>query len=285
MTRSHETEAASASDRAGEGDAPRHAPLPVGASGRIEAVCVVDRLHADSGSVGATAIDKRAVNGPVKVGELGLYADVQADRVNHGGADQAVYILDADEADRWAGELGRELHPGVFGENLLVRGLAIDDLELGARIAVGTAVLEATDARTPCATFERWIGEEGFRARFHQRGRVGVYFRVLEKGQVVAGDEARVVGPRGTASRSRRGSARRGTSGTRGGCARGSRPRGRACTPTSPRGSSASCAPRTAGPRGAELGPRRADARCGADAATCSADVRCSRRQERTGPT
>ena len=164
------------------------AVLSAGASGVIDAVCVVDRLHPDSGSVGTTAIDKRAVDGPVKIGKLGLYADIQADRANHGGADQAVYIVDAAEADYWAAEIGREIHPGVFGENILVRGLSVDDLEIGARLSAGDAILEATAPRTPCATFERWIGESGFRARFHERGRVGVYFRVLRPGDVAAGD-------------------------------------------------------------------------------------------------
>lgn len=169
------------------------APLPRGATGTVAAVCVVAALHGDSGSVGTTAIDKRPVSGPVSVGPLGLYADVQADRAHHGGPDQAVYLIDETEREHWAGELGRELPAGTLGENLSVRGLAIDDLEIGAVLEVGTAVLEVTAPRTPCMTFQRWMGTEDFRARYHQRGRTGVYVRVTTPGNVEAGDALRVV--------------------------------------------------------------------------------------------
>ncbi|MBB5831290.1 MOSC domain-containing protein [Brachybacterium aquaticum] len=167
--------------------------LPAGARGRVGAVCVVATLHADDGSVGTTAIDKRAVEGPVAVGPLGLYADVQADRAHHGGADQAVYAVDAEERAHWSRELGRALAPGALGENLSIEDLPIDDLEIGARVRLGTALLEVTAPRTPCMTFQRWMGTDDFRARYHERGRTGVYFRVLETGQVEAGDALEVV--------------------------------------------------------------------------------------------
>lgn len=169
------------------------APLPVGATGTVAAVCVVAALHADRGSVGTTAIDKRPVDGPVQVGPLGLHADVQADRAHHGGPDQAVYLIDESEREHWSAELGRDLPPGTLGENLPVRGLAIDDLEIGAVLEVGTAVLAVTAPRTPCMTFQRWMGTEDFRARFHERGRTGVYVRVTTPGAVRAGDAVRVL--------------------------------------------------------------------------------------------
>ena len=162
--------------------------LAAGARGTVEAVCVVSALRHDPGSVGTTAIDKRPVDGPVAIGELGLYADVQADRAHHGGPDQAVYAIDAAEAEHWSAQLGREIGPGGLGENLRIQGLAIDDLEIGARLRAGTALLEVTAPRTPCMTFQRWMGTDDFRARYHERGRTGVYFRVLERGEVRAGD-------------------------------------------------------------------------------------------------
>lgn len=163
-------------------------PVDTGAVGTVAAVCVVSVLHADAGSVGTTAIDKRPVDGPVQIGQLGLYADVQADRAHHGGPDQAVYAVDAAEPAHWAAELCREVTPGSLGENLLIEGLAVDDLEIGARVRVGTALLEVTAPRTPCMTFQRWMGTDDFRAQYHRRGRTGVYFRVLEQGEVSAGD-------------------------------------------------------------------------------------------------
>lgn len=167
-------------------------PLAAGAAGTVVAVCVVSALHPDAGGVGTTAIDKRPVDGPVQIGELGLYADVQADRLHHGGPDQAVYAVDAAEPAHWAAQLGREVTPGSLGENLLIEGLAVDDLEIGARLRVGTALLEVTAPRTPCMTFQRWMGADDFRAQYHHRGRTGVYFRVLVPGEVAAADPATV---------------------------------------------------------------------------------------------
>ncbi len=167
--------------------------ITAGSTGRIDAVCVVHQLVDDPGSVGTTAIDKRPATGPVRVGALGLYADVQADRAHHGGPDQAVYLYDAAEAEHWAGELDRAVPAGSFGENLRTSGLPIDDLEIGARLRAGGALLEVTAPRTPCATFARWVGADDFRARFHARGRTGVYCRVVEAGEVRAGDALEVV--------------------------------------------------------------------------------------------
>ncbi|SLN05019.1 Uncharacterized protein conserved in bacteria [Corynebacterium xerosis] len=164
------------------------ATLAVGDAGSVAAVCVVSALHPDAGGVGTTAIDKRPVDGPVQIGELGLYADVQADRAHHGGPDQAVYAVDAAEPAHWSSELGRGVPAGSLGENLLIEGLAVDDLEIGARLRVGAALLEVTAPRTPCMTFQRWMGTDDFRAQYHRRGRTGVYFRVLVPGEVCVGD-------------------------------------------------------------------------------------------------
>src|SRR5690606_6971016 len=98
---------------------------------RLLAACVVSRLHDDAGSVGTTAIDKTAVDGPVKVGRLGLYADVQADRKHHGGEDKAVYTYAAEDADWWAEQLQRDIPPGLFGENLRVEGLNVSNAHVG----------------------------------------------------------------------------------------------------------------------------------------------------------
>lgn len=166
--------------------------VATGAAGRVDAVCVVASLTPDAGSVGTTAIDKRPVDDAVSVGVLGLYADIQADRTHYGGADQAVYLYDAAEAAHWADELGRDIPPGWFGENLRVSSMGVDGLEIGARLRAGTALLEVTAPRTPCATFERWVGIPGFRARFHEHGRPGAYCRVLEPGAVRSGDEVTV---------------------------------------------------------------------------------------------
>ncbi|MFT4088752.1 MAG: MOSC domain-containing protein [Gordonia sp. (in: high G+C Gram-positive bacteria)] len=166
-------------------------------SGRIVAVCVVAELHPDSGSVGVTAIDKRVVDGPVKVGPLGLRADVQADRKHHGGPDKAVYVYGQNDADFWSGELGRDLPPGWFGENLRVSGMDVNAARIGERWRIGDKLeVEVTSPRVPCQTFARWVGGDdarGWVKRFASVGRLGLYLRVVKSGPVQAGDAVVVV--------------------------------------------------------------------------------------------
>lgn len=161
--------------------------------GSVLAVCRVHQLLPDSGSVGATAIDKRPVDGRVKARTLGLYADVQADRAHHGGPDQAVYAYSQEDADYWAGELGREIAPGLFGENLRTSGMAVSTAVVGERWRVGSTVLEVTQPRTPCSTFQRRLGEERWVRRFTAANRTGAYLRVVETGEIGAGDTVDVV--------------------------------------------------------------------------------------------
>ena len=139
--------------------------------------------------MGVTAIDKRAVKGPVKVHKLGLQGDIQANRVHHGGPDQAVYAYSQADADYWARELERELPPGIFGENLRVAGIEPTNAVIGERWKIGLDLeVEVTSPRTPCATFQRRMGEAQFVKRFSGEGRVGAYLRVLRVGTIRAGD-------------------------------------------------------------------------------------------------
>jgi MOSC domain-containing protein YiiM len=127
----------------------------------------------------------------VKVGKLGLYADVQADRKHHGGEEQAVYAYAAEDADWWAEQLQRDIPPGLFGENLRVSGLDVSNARVGERWRIGDqVVLEVTSPRTPCMTFARWMGEEnnGWVRRFSDARRLGAYLRVVKTGSVRAGD-------------------------------------------------------------------------------------------------
>ncbi|WP_022882055.1 MOSC domain-containing protein [Gryllotalpicola ginsengisoli] len=158
------------------------------------ALCRVDKLLPDPGSVGVTAIDKRPVLEPLPVKPYGVYGDVQADRKNHGGLFQAVYAYAQEDADWWAAELGREIPPGLFGENLRTEGLEVSSAEIGERWRIGAdLVLEVTSPRTPCATFQRRMGEPQWVKRFAQAGRVGAYLRVVQKGAIAAGDQIEVV--------------------------------------------------------------------------------------------
>ena len=155
----------------------------------VLAVCRVHHLLADPGSIGVTAIDKRPVDGPVKVHKLGLRGDIQANRIHHGGEDQALYAYSQEDADYWAKELGRELPPGLFGENLRVAGIGATDAIIGERWKIGHDVeVEVTSPRTPCSTFQRRIGEPQWVKRFAAAGKVGTYLRVVRTGAIQAGD-------------------------------------------------------------------------------------------------
>jgi MOSC domain-containing protein YiiM len=153
------------------------------------AVCRVHQLLPDEGSVGVTAIDKRPVEGPVKVHKLGLHGDIQASRIHHGGEDQALYAYSQADADYWVGELQRELPPGIFGENLRVAGIETTGAVIGERWRIGLDVeVEVTSPRVPCATFQRRMDEAQWVKRFTVEGRVGAYLRVIKTGSVQAGD-------------------------------------------------------------------------------------------------
>lgn len=161
----------------------------------VTSVCRVERLLPDSGTIGVTAIDKRPVDGRVRIRPLGLYADVQADRKHHGGEDQAVYAYADEDAAWWSEQLGRPIEPGFFGENLRTSGVAITDAVVGERwrIGDGPLELEVTIPRTPCATFGRRMGEAGWVKRFTEVNRTGLYLRVVRSGEVSAGDTVTVI--------------------------------------------------------------------------------------------
>lgn len=161
---------------------------------QIVAVCRVAQLRPDAGNVGVTAIDKQPVGSRLKVRRLGLYGDVQADRTHHGGASKALYAYAEEAAAFWAAELGRPIPPGLFGENLRTSGLEVDGAEIGERWHIGDGlVVEVSCPRTPCATFQRRMGERQWVRRFTEAGRVGAYLSVVRAGTVGAGDAVEVV--------------------------------------------------------------------------------------------
>ncbi len=163
--------------------------------GRVEAVCVsgADLLPLPDRRPSRSGIDKRPVIGRVAVGTLGLDGDVQVNRRHHGGEGQAVYAYAQEDADFWIGELGRELPPGRFGENLRTTGLDLRGAVLGERWSIGTALFEVTAWRTPCANFARFWGVPDLVKRFAAHGATGAYLRVLETGEIGAGDPVAVV--------------------------------------------------------------------------------------------
>jgi len=153
-------------------------------------------------SITLTGIDKRPVAGPVAVtapgpkgtGAVGLAGDRVYDLAHHGGDDQAVYAYAREELDVWATRLGRDLPGGVFGENLTTAGLDVDGALVGEHWRVGPdLLLEVSGPRVPCGTFQGWMAQAGWIKTFTAAARAGAYLRVLEPGEIRAGDEVVVV--------------------------------------------------------------------------------------------
>jgi MOSC domain-containing protein YiiM len=141
------------------------------------------------GQMLATGIFKTPVSGRVKVGRLGLAGDVQVDRRVHGGFDKAVYAYPHEHYAHWENFLGRDdFALGQFGENLTTLGLLEDDVWVGDVLRIGTALLQVTQPRQPCFKLMTKMNDFTFAKPFLASGRTGFYLRVLEEGEVGAGD-------------------------------------------------------------------------------------------------
>jgi MOSC domain-containing protein YiiM len=153
---------------------------------RVVAVCVgLPRTIGERAAQPVrSGIGKHPIADPVVVHATGLDGDGQADLVNHGGPDKAVYAYDRSDARYWEERLGRPLPPGAFGENLAVEGLASADVRVGDRLRVGTALLEVTQPRVPCYKLGIHMGDAAFPATFAKTLRVGFYLRVIETGRL-----------------------------------------------------------------------------------------------------
>lgn len=142
---------------------------------------------------GATsAIAKTPVEGLYAVTWLGIAGDAQADLSVHGGPEKAIHHYPRDHYGWWAERLaGQPLFdgPGAFGENISTRGLTERDVCIGDRFRIGTALVEVCQGRQPCWKQAHRFGDKRVVAMMVKSGRTGWYYRVLEEGQVTAGDE------------------------------------------------------------------------------------------------
>ena len=147
-----------------------------------------------------TAIGKRPVGDRTALRRLNLDGDGQADLVGHGGEHRAVLLYQRSAYEHWARELGRDdLTPGIFGENLTITGPEDDDVCVGDRLRIGTALLEVTQPRVLCFKTGMALGAPRLPALMVRHGRPGFYCRVLEEGAVAGGDDIALVhrDPRG----------------------------------------------------------------------------------------
>jgi MOSC domain-containing protein YiiM len=136
-----------------------------------------------------SGIVKAPVAGRGLIRQLGLDGDGQADLTVHGGVHKAVYVYSYDHYAAWARELGRaDLGPGSFGENLTVDGMLETTVRIEDIYRFGSAVLQVTQPRSPCFKLAAHLGLPDFAKAFLASGRSGFYLRVLEEGDVGAGD-------------------------------------------------------------------------------------------------
>lgn len=141
------------------------------------------------GKTTTTGIFKEPAGGRVMLRTLGLDGDGQADLKNHGGTYKAAYAYSIENYDYWKRELGRtDFTFGQFGENFTVEGMLDDAVHIGDVFRVGTALVEVTQPRVPCFKLGIKMEMPQFPKMFLTSGRIGFYLRVLEEGEVGAGD-------------------------------------------------------------------------------------------------
>ena len=136
-----------------------------------------------------TGVFKDPVTGPRRVGRLNVDGDGQGDLAGHGGEQRAVFVYQIDSYRYWETELGRhDFGYGQFGENFTVEGLADAEVCIGDRYRIGSATFEVTQPRVTCYRVGIRMNDPQIPALLVSHHRPGFYFRVLEAGDVQAGD-------------------------------------------------------------------------------------------------
>ena len=137
-----------------------------------------------------TGIFKSSVAHRVRMNNLNLEGDRQADLSVHGGPDKAVYAYPSEHYAFWTKELpGMELPWGSLGENLTVEGLLESDVCIGDRFQIGSAEVVVTQPRLPCFKLNLKFQSDDMAKRFLASRRTGFYLRVLREGEIGAGDK------------------------------------------------------------------------------------------------
>lgn len=136
-----------------------------------------------------TGIYKMPVNGPVEIKALGIEGDAICDTKNHGGPDQAIYVYGGGDYAWWSQEIGKELAPGTFGDNLTISELESAQFNVGDFLHIGEITLQVTSPRIPCGTFATRMDDPQWVKKFRAAERPGLYCRVIKQGIVRSGDE------------------------------------------------------------------------------------------------
>jgi MOSC domain-containing protein YiiM len=136
-----------------------------------------------------TGIFKQPVAGRVMMRSLNLDGDRQADLTVHGGVEKAIYAYSMEHYPYWQQQLPHEALPwGALGENLTVKGLSETTVNIGDRFRIGTAEVMVTQPRFPCFKLNLKFGRDDMVKRFLDSRLSGIYFSVVQEGEVGAGD-------------------------------------------------------------------------------------------------
>jgi MOSC domain-containing protein YiiM len=141
------------------------------------------------GELVTTGIFKEPIYHRTKLRKLNLDGDKQADLTVHGGVDKAVYSYPGEHYRFWQKELpDKYLSWGMFGENFTTEGLFEDNVNIGDQFQIGTAIVIVTQPRMPCYKLGVKFGRMDMIKRFLTSGLTGIYFKVLQEGEVGVGD-------------------------------------------------------------------------------------------------
>ena len=151
-----------------------------------------ERTQQNGNKLETTGIYKLPTPEPVHISSLGIKEDFIASKKHHGGPDQAIYVYGTTDYDWWSTELGRDLYPGTFGENLDITELESSQFNIGDRLLIGSVILEVTAPRIPCGTLAARMEDPQFVKRFRHAERPGFYCRVLQEGTVEMGNDVKI---------------------------------------------------------------------------------------------
>jgi len=147
-----------------------------------------ERILQRKDRVERTGIFKFPTEESVKITKLGLEGDVIVSKKHHGGPDQAVYVYGAADFEWWSGQLGKEISPGTFGENLTISELESAPFNIGDYLHIDEVTLQITAPRIPCGTFAARMDDPQWVKRFRHAERPGLYCRVIKEGFIEAGE-------------------------------------------------------------------------------------------------
>ena len=151
-----------------------------------------ERTQQNGNKLETTGIYKLPTPEPVHISSLGIKEDFIASKKHHGGPDQAIYVYGTTDYDWWSTELGRDLYPGTFGENLDITELESSQFNIGDRLLIGSIILEITAPRIPCGTLAARMEDPQFVKRFRHAERPGFYCRVIQEGRVEMGNDVKI---------------------------------------------------------------------------------------------